>query len=215
VLESDDSFYTLTYSPADLSLDDKWHNVRVEVEGASYRLSYRRGYFADASIREKDQTRRPRTRLLQNGEKLEVGELRDRPIIFRANVLPASDPAVANLVKTSGSLPLPQPKKGSVPFLIRFTVPMGALKVINVDDRHKIILGILVVGLDRDGTTLEHKAYQITMSLPQDVLLRSPDLPVTVDQEVDLSKDDRFLHLGVWDAVNGRFGTIDIPFEIP
>jgi VWFA-related protein len=79
LLESDESFYTLTYSPPDLSLDNKWHEVRVEVDGASYRLSYRRGYFADSSVREKDQTRRPRTRLLQNGEKLEVSEFARPP----------------------------------------------------------------------------------------------------------------------------------------
>ena len=215
LLESDDSFYTLTYSPRNLQFDNKWHKVRVAVEGASYHLSYRRGYFADGSVREKDKTTRPRTRLLRNGQKLEVSELRDRPIIFRASVLPASDAAVANLDKTSGSLPLPQPKKGSVPFLIHYMVPVDALTMRTVEGEHEVILGIVAIGLNRDGSMVEHKAYQITMTLPRDVLYRSPELPVTADQEVDLSKDDKFLHLGVWDAVSGRFGNIDIPLEVP
>ena len=82
VLDSDGSFYTLTYSPSNLYFDKKWHQVRVEVGGASYHLSYRSGYFADGSVREKDQNTGPRTRLLWNGEKLQVSELRDRPMSF-------------------------------------------------------------------------------------------------------------------------------------
>jgi VWFA-related protein len=215
LLDSDSSFYTLTYSPHDLYFDNKWHKVRVEVDGASYHLSYRSGYFADGSVREKDQPDRPRTRLLRNGEKLQVSELRDRPLIFRASVLPASDPAFANLDEGSGSLPLPPPQKGSIPFLIHYTVPIYALTMRVVEGKHKITLGVAAIGLDRDGSVVEHKAEQITMTLPEDILRRSPDLPVTAYQQIYLSKDDKFLHLGIWDAVSGRFGNIEIPLEIP
>jgi VWFA-related protein len=215
VLDSDGSFYTLTYSPRNIYFDKKWHEVRVEVDGASYNLSYRSGYFADGSVREKDQNTGPRTRLLWNGEKLQVSELRDRPIIFRASVLPASDPSVASLDKGSGSLALHPPEKGSVPFLIHYTVPIDALTMRVIDGKHKITLGVTTIGLDRDGSMVERKAEQITMTLPEDILRRSPDLPVTVEQQIDLSKDDKFLHFGLWDAVNGRFGNIEIPIEVP
>jgi VWFA-related protein len=215
LLESDSSFYTLTYSPRDMHFDNKWHKVRVEVDGASRHLSYRSGYFADGSVREKDLPDRPRTRLLRNGEKLQVSELRDRPLIFRASVLPASDPAVASLDEGSGSLPLPPPQKGSIPFLIRYTVPIYALTMGVVDGKHKIVLGVAAIGLNRDGSVVEHKAEQITMTLPEDILRRSPDLPVTAYQQIYLSKDDKFLHLGIWDVANGRFGTIEVPIEVP
>jgi hypothetical protein len=215
LLESDTSFYTLTYSPHDLHFDNKWHKVSVEVDGASYHLSYRSGYFADGSVRERDQSDRPRTRLLRNGEKLPVSELRDRPLIFRASVLPASDPAAANLDESSGSLPWPPPQKGSIPFLIHYTVPVYALTMRVVDGKHKVALGVAAVGLDREGSVVEHKAERITMTLPEDILSRSPDLPVTAYQRIYLSKDDKFLHLGLWDAASGRFGNIDIPLETP
>ena len=103
LLDADGSFYTLTYSPGDLRFDNKWHKVRVEVDGASYHLSYRSGYFADGNVREKDQPTRTRTRLLGNGEQLEVSELRDRPIIFQASVLPTSEPVIANFDRGAGS----------------------------------------------------------------------------------------------------------------
>jgi VWFA-related protein len=215
LLESDGSFYTLTYSPDDLHVDNKWHKVRVEVDGAPYHLSYRRGYFADGSARQKDEPSRARTRLLWNGEKLEVSELRDRPIIFQARVIPTSDAAISNFDQGSGSMPLPQAKKGSVSFLIRYTLPINALTIRDVDGKQKVVLGVAAIGLDRDGTIVEHKAEEITMSLPADILRRSPNLPIVVDQEIDLSKNDQFLHLGVWDTVNGRSGSIDTRLEVP
>jgi hypothetical protein len=84
-----------------------------------------------------------------------------------------------------------------------------------VDGKHKITLGVAAIGLDRDGSVVEHRAEQITMTLPEDILRRSPDLPVTADQQIYLSKDDKFLHVGIWDAVNGRFGNIEVPIEVP
>ena len=215
LLESDGTFYTLTYSPEDLRVDNKWHKIGVEVDGAPYHLSYRRGYFADGSARQTDQPSGSRTRLLWNGEKLEVSELRDHPIIFQAKVIPTSDAAIANFDQGPGSLPLAQAKKGSVPFLIRYTLPINALTMRDVDGKHKVVLGVAAIGLDRDGTLVEHKAEEITMTLPADILSRSPKLPIVVDQEIDLSKNDQFLHLAVWDTMNGRSGSVDTPLEVP
>ena len=215
LLASDGSFYSLTYSPLDLPLDNKWHKIRVKVEGGPYHLSYRSGYFADGSVGKQEQTSRPRTRLLWNGEKLQVSELRDRPIIFQASVLPASDPAMPSLDKGLGSSPLPAVKKGSVPFLIHYTVPLDALTVRVVDGKHKIIVGVAAIGLDPNGSMLDHRFEQIMMTLPDDILSRSPDLPISVDQRIDLAKDNKFLQLGLWDTGSGRFGRIEIPIDVP
>jgi VWFA-related protein len=212
LLHAGGSFYTLTYSPGNLHLDNKWHKVSVAVEGAH--LSYRGGYFADGSVREHDQTSRPRMRLLWNGEKLPVSELRDRPIIFQASVLPASDPVIANLDKGSGSSPLSGIKNGSVPFLIHYTVPLDALTTRAVDGKHKVAVGVAVIGLDRDGSMVDHRFEQITMTLPDDILRRRPDLPILVDQRINLLKEDKFLQLGLWDTLSGRFGRIEIPIDV-
>jgi hypothetical protein len=144
-----------------------------------------------------------------------VSEQRDRPIIFQASVVPASDHAIANFDKRSGSLPLPQAKKASVPFLICYTLPINALTIRDGGGTRKIVLGVAAIGLDHDGSMVEHKAQEITMTLPAEILRRSPNLPIMVDQEIDLSKDDQFLHLGVWDTVNGRSGSIDTPLAVP
>ena len=212
-LNTDVSFYTLTYSPQNLRFDNKWHKIRVAVEG-SYRLSYRSGYFADGSMRGTEQPPKARTRLLAGGEELEVTELRDQPIIFRASVLPSSDASVANLEKPSGSLPPPPPKKGAVPFSVRYTVPLNALTVREVDGKHQIVFAVAAIALNRDGSAVQQDAQQVKMVLREDVFRRDPNLSVTLDQKLNLTKDDQFLNLGVWDTVSGRFGSIEVPLDV-
>jgi len=214
-LNTDVSFYTLTYSPQSLRFDNKWHKIRVAVEG-SYHLSYRSGYFADGSMRDKDKEEPPkaRTRLLAGGEKLEETELRDQPIIFRASVLPASDPSVAKWEKPSGSLAPPPLKKGSVPFSVRYTVPLNALTVRAVDGKHQIVFAVAAIALNRDGSAVQQDAQQVKMVLKEEMFRRDPNLMVTLDQQLNLTKDDQFLNLGVWDSVSGRFGSVEVPLDV-
>jgi VWFA-related protein len=213
LLDTDVSFYTLTYSPKNLRFDNKWHKIRVTVDG-SYHLSYRSGYFADGSMRDKEEPPKARTRLLADGGKLEEIEQKDKPIIFRAKVLPSSDPSVANWEKPSGSLAPPPAKKGSVPFSVRYTVPLNALTVREVEGKHQVVFAVAAIALNRDGSAVRHDAQQVTMVLKEDVFRRDPDLIVTLDQKVNLTKDDQFLNLGVLDTVSGRFGSIEVPLDV-
>ena len=54
------------------------------------------------------------------------------------------------------------------------------------------------------------------MTLPADILRRSLTLPIMVDQEIDLSKNDQFLHLGVWIQLTAVPAAASIfPLEFP
>ncbi len=214
-LSTDTSFYTLTYSPSNLHFDNKWHKIRVAVDGPRYNLSYRRGYFADGSLRDTDEPPKSRTRLLANGEKLEIREPNNHPIIFQARVLPASDPSLAKLDRPSGSLPPIPAKKGAAPFLIRYTVPIGALTVKQVDGKHQVVFGVAVIALNRDGSLEERDARQVTITFKEDVFRHDPNRPIILDQQLNLAKGDQFLSLGVWDTATGRAGSIQIPLEVP
>jgi VWFA-related protein len=215
VLNSDNSFYTVTYSPHDVHFDNKWHKVRVAMSEGSYHLSYRSGYFADGSMRSGDQGGKSRTRLLANGEKLELPALRSLPIIFQARVLPASDASLADLPKPATSSPAPLPKKGTIPFSIRYSLPMDAFTIRNADGKQKAIFGVAAVAVNGDGQAMERNAEQVTMTLTDETLHRNPAQPVTVDQQLNLKKGDEYLYLAVWDMTSGRLGTLQIPIEVP
>ena len=88
------------------------------------------------------------------------------------------------------------------------------LAVRPANGKYQVVLGVAAIALARDGGTVEHKAEHVEVTFPEDVLRHGPD-PIAVDQQIDLSKGDKFLRLSVWDTVSGRFGTIDMPLEVP
>jgi VWFA-related protein len=217
VLSSDGSFYTLTYSPHDFHFDNKWHKVRVKLDEESYELSYRRGYFADGSAggaesREKTATR---TRLMPDGKKVQLPETHSLPIIFQAQVLPASAAGPASALQIAASKPAPAPKKGSVPFSIRYSLPAVAFTPQNVDGQSKVIFGVAAVVLNRDGRVVDKHAERVTMTRKEDVLRLHPEVPFVFDQRLDLKKEDDYLYLAVWDMTSGRLGTLQIPLQVP
>ncbi|MDE3148333.1 MAG: VWA domain-containing protein, partial [Acidobacteriota bacterium] len=46
VTSASDDFYTLTYTPTNSKMDGTYRNIRIQVPGDHYDLSYRRGYYA-------------------------------------------------------------------------------------------------------------------------------------------------------------------------
>ena len=216
LLSSDQNFYTLTYSPRDLHFDNKWHKVRVELKVKGYQLSYRRGYFADGSLGSAEQAQKPtiRTRLLPTGEKIELPEVRSGPIIFQARVLPASDPAVASEPAPAASAEAPSPKKGSVPYSIRYSFPVNVLTQQIVDGKPKAIIGVAAVVLNGDGRAVDRKAERVTFALNGDAVRLHPDAHVVFDQRLNLRKGDEYLQLAVWDMTSGHLGTLQIPLKV-
>ncbi len=216
VLNSDGSFYTLTYSPHDLHFDNKWHQVRMTLNEEGYHLSYRRGYFADGSPggAEHPQKTNVRTRLLPDGEKVQLPAMRSLPIIFQARVLPASDPAIDSAHKLAVSIPVPPPKKGSVPLSIRYSLPLDAFTQQTVDGKPEVVFGVAAVVLNRDGRAVDRHAERVTMSLNEDAARLHPNAPLAFDQRLNLKKDDQYLYLAVWDTTSGRLGTLQIPLQV-
>ncbi|MDI3255458.1 MAG: VWA domain-containing protein [Bacillota bacterium] len=214
LLETDSNYYTLTYSPHELHFDNRWHNVRVSVSTGAYHLGYRSGYFADGSLpATPETTSSTRTRLLANGEKLEVPQFDNQPILFQAAVLPASDPAIASWTKASVTLPALPEKKHTVPFMVRYTVPANAFTARRENGKYSIVFGVVVLAMNGNGTLTERSAQQITLTINHDPQGLPPSISITLDKPVNLSREDQFLTLGIWDMTSSRFGTLQVPLE--
>ncbi len=214
VLNDGGSFYTITYSPSNFRYDNKWHTVRVAVEG-DYHLSYRRGYFADSSMAPPEQPAKPRTRLTLSGDKVEVlPQLRSVPIIFQAHVLPTSDPAVAAQPTASGIVPPPPPQRGKVLYSIRYLLPLDALTQTDVDGHKTVVFGVGVIAFNRDGYTIVKNGDRVSLTLNRDSLRENPTAPIAIDEQVYLQKGDEYLYLAVWDMATGRLGTLQIMLDV-
>jgi hypothetical protein len=129
-------------------------------------------------------------------------------------VLPASDPAV-----TSGSLAgviqAPPPKKGTVQFSIRYSLPVDALTQQTVDGKPEVTFGVAAVVLNSDGRAVDSHAERMKMTLNADAVRLHPEAPIALDQRLNLKKNDEFLYLAVWDMTSGRLGTLQVPVQVP
>ena len=214
VVHDGGSFYTVTYSPSNFRFDNKWHSVRVTVEG-DYHLSYRRGYFADSSMAPAEQPAKSRTKLTVGGDKVEVlPQLRSVPIIFQAHVLPASDPAVAAQPAASGTVPPPAPQKGKIPYSIRYLLPVDALTQKNVDGKLNVVFGVAMFAFNRNGSLVARNGARVSLTPNREFLREHPNAPIAIDEQVYLEKGDEYLYLAVWDMATGRLGTLQIMLDV-
>jgi len=217
LLSSDNTFYTLTYSPPDFHFDNKWHKIRVALNDKGYQLSYRRGYFADASTGDSGQRQKTtaRTRLLPDGEKVELNGMRSEPIIFQASVLPSSDRAVISAPRPTTPVTAPPPRKGGVPLKLRYSLPVNALTQRTIDGKQEVTFRVAAIVIDHYGRAIDSDAEQVTMALNENAMRLHPDARLTFDQQLNLKKDDDYLYLAVWDMTSGRLGTLQVPVHVP
>jgi VWFA-related protein len=119
VVSDDASYYTLTYSPDDLHLDNKWHKLKVKADGPPYVLSYRQGYFDDGVNNAANPPKRQERALLRSsGTTQSVPDNQDEPIIFHAQVSPASD-LPPPMVGQKSNAPAQLPRRGETTYTIQ------------------------------------------------------------------------------------------------
>jgi VWFA-related protein len=205
LIDASNDFYTLSYSPHDFRYDNSWHKVKVTVNEKSYFLSYRHGYFADGNDpRNKAEDLEPagsRTKLLANGETIEMKEIRGPSIVFQAHVVSASNPS------------LTQAKKGAIPYTIRYTVPLDKFVMRNVDGKQQVTMGFASLAFDANGNSTAKLTQEVTATFSQQNLNVSGQPVYTFEQPINLKDGENYLYLGVWDANTGQFGTIQLSLD--
>jgi VWFA-related protein len=214
VLDTSGSFYTLTYSPSNFHVDNKWHNVRIKLDGG-YHVSYRTGYFADGNNGVAQKPAPPRTKLLISGDTVQTKTQHATPVIFHAAMLPTADPVLASLRADAEGLPAPPPKGGATRFSVRYSVPVDQITAQSLNGKRTFVIGLAAVTIDRDGDVLKRQFEHVTMSFDEAYFPHRSHAPLVVDQQLNLSSVDQYLYLAVWDVHSDRFGELQMPLNLP
>lgn len=207
ILNTDGDYYTLTYSPTDLKNNHQWHHVEVKLDRRGYHLSYRQGYFDDASEGRRPE-RRTRTRLRANGNPQAVPNDRSDPILFSAQVLPVSsgmppDPAAPPL------------KRGQQRYVVKYTVHAKDIFARDmVGNQGKDVVGAAALDFDSNGYPVSRTVEKVTMTVNEEKARRVPHPRVTFNQEVNLPKGQNYLYLAVWDMTTGRLGMLNASVDV-
>jgi hypothetical protein len=206
IVETDNSFYTLTYIPENFRPDRKWHKVHVTLDIPGYFLSYRTGYFAD------HRNITPAT-VNAKGEPIPIpADFRSAPIVFSASVVPATalssapDGAFVAL-KVSAETP----SRSSIPYLIRYTLPPDSFVTHDDNGVSSASFDVAVLAFDQNGEKVAIKGDQVFARFPQN----DPHQPIKIEQTINLKPGDLYLYIAVWDAATGRVGTLQIPASVP
>lgn len=214
IVDQDSSFYTLAYAPGDFQYDHKWHKVRVTVDGGSYHLSYRQGYYADASGKgqEEEPGEQQRKLLLADGSPAAEPEAQRQPILFDAQVLPATAGA-AEKAGTAEKAASGGHPKGTIPYSVHYLVPVDALTLAAVHGDEHATFGLAALMFNGNGVLVSRNLQQISLRVDPKQIERSPHGRLAVDQQIDLNKGDNYVYLAVWDMRSGRMGTLQVPVE--
>jgi VWFA-related protein len=212
VISQDGSYYTLTYTPNDLHLDNKWHKLKVKLNNSSYELSYRHGYFDDGVNDASTPAKRDSRTLLRSGGSTErVPDTHDEPIIFQAQVLPAAD-LPPPMVGQKPNPPDRVPKRGEVAYTIHYTVPLNAFHQKPVGAQQTFKVGAAIMAFDQYGKRVGW--FSQTLSLSLDKQSAGQQSRIGFDQSINLLKGNGNLYLVIWDPSTGRVGGLEVPVEV-
>jgi len=207
--DDDVFFYTLTYSPQEVKLDNRWHKIKVQVDGGDYLVSYRQGYFDDGSNLAHSEGPE-RKRLLQDGSTLP--QVRMTPIALQVHVTPSE--RIENSSPQVVIQPTAPPKKGERSYNFHYSVPLDVFPQQTVGTENQLLLGLGVFAFDQHGRFVSRFVNTVTLSISQEHMISTSADWIGFDQQINLPSGEDFVYVAVWNPATGRFGTVQIPLAV-
>jgi VWFA-related protein len=199
-------YYTLAYAPTNTKTNGKYRRIEVKLSNRDYKLSYRRGYYADKH------------------ESLAAGEQSaEDPLIPLVGFGMPNFDQITYEIQANPFQPQPPPDarraglntewKG--PFT-RFGVDLAvSLQNFALDSASDGVkhgrLEVILVAYDRTGKIINISKRTSRLALPPKdfPLLQAKGLPLHL--EIDVPPGDIYLRSGIYDLNSGNAGTLGVP----
>ena len=206
-------YYTVSYAPPSKLKDGTYHHIKVEIDGGSYSLSYRGGYFAEEA---KKPAKAPENTLIM--EAAQFGAPPATQVLFESRVLPADAPDIVAGPKLAdgpaGSLAAnlkPPVKRYVVDSLVNTrTLACDA----DPKGTRQCQLEVTLVGYAADGKRLNFADRGMTLKLSADIYKRRLETGIPIRTVIDLPSGKVFLRIAVRDVAGSHIGSTEIPLQI-
>jgi VWFA-related protein len=207
VVKDGTHYYTLTYSPSNRTMDGRLRHIEVKVAGGTYRLSYRRGYYATNDFL--NSAERPTMPGDPLRPLMDHGTPDATEILYTMHVSPAAQPPAAGASRAGDNPDL----KGPVTrYETNFRISSDHLTLVpDAGGVRRGSIEVTLVGYDRDGKALNWIVRQFQIAIPPDRYAEVQRLGFPVNLEIDLPAPDIYLRSGVYDAGLNKAGTLEVP----
>jgi VWFA-related protein len=204
IVDKDAQYYTLTYNPSHLAYDNRWHKVHVTIPGSNYKLSYRRGYYAEGPASPEQPSSRTR---LRAGGTTEVTLTDHRPIIFHARIY-------AGMPTNSPSLhPQHALHRGMAAYTVESSLPLDAFTIKSDGGKWKVACGLEMIALNSNGSVVSQVSKKIAFTLREEAAQHPLGQELPLEEEIDLPKGDLYVYVAIADAGSRRLGALEIPYH--
>ena len=205
-----DSYYTIGFVPRG-KLDGHYRRIKVDADGGHYDLAYRNGYYADRGNKPSDHN--PGGPNLIDAATLH-GAPSSTQVIFAARVLPATDPAFADVTMEKGAIGAMASKlKGPLRlYIVDFTVdPTTVTFNSAAGDAHEAQMEFALTAYDQDGNRVNYMDRSFQINLNPERYTWTLDHGLHARMALDLPMAQSSLRIVVQDLSAGRAGSLEVP----
>jgi VWFA-related protein len=200
-VNSGSHYYTLTYTPTNMKMDGKYRRIEVKGTNGSYRLAYRRGYYAEnpkiEQVTERNVASDPLLPLVSFG----MPDFAE--ILYKVRVVALQGASSAD------------PTKSVVRYGVDFAVSPQDVKLETSSGGVRSgNIQVALIAYGNDGRALKAVTRKVPIHLQPDVFATLQQVGFQLHEEIDLPKGDVFLQTGIYDLTAGRAGTLGIPLHV-
>lgn len=196
-------YYTLAYSPTNGKTDGKFRRIQVNVGDANYKLSYRRGYFADQPGDE---------RASQQGADdpfvplIGLGMPDFDQILFKVQLEPKNPQPPANAKRAGNNTKLKAPfTRYDVNFAVALPdITMGS----DANGRRSGNIEIMLVAFGPSGDILNFVKKRSNPTMDPKMYEATQQVGMQIHEEIDVPAGESYLRVGIYDLNSGKCGTV-------
>ncbi len=200
-------YYTLAYSPLHNKNDGKFRRIQVTVAG-DYRLSYRRGYYAEQPRPASGNEEGARDPLIPL---IGLGMPNFAQILYKVQAEPRSPQPPPNAPRAGSNMELKPP---FIRYDLQFAValPDIAMAADAKGTRHGHI-EVMLIAFDNDGKILNIVKKRSKLTMTPEVYEATRKFGMQIHEEIDVPPGEVYLRTGIYDLNSENCGTVGIPLS--
>jgi VWFA-related protein len=207
VIKDGTHYYTLTYTPTNKKMDGRLRHIEIKVTPGTYRLAYRRGYYADETTTAEASPPKPAGDPLR--PLMDHGTPDSTEILYQMRVAPSTLQPGPSSERAGDNANLKGPLTR---YAVTFTILADHLRLEPAPDRVRHgNLEMTLVGYDRDGKPLNWMVRMIQFAVPPQRYTAVLAAGLSFGMEMDVPASDVYLRSGVYDLGSSKAGTLEIP----